>query len=63
MIVLERIIRNVDLLNQSLEELSRSVHQINQHNQNTVVASNLLESVSVLADQCICRPRVRGGRL
>lgn len=44
MIVLERIIRNVDVLNQSLEELSRSVHQINLHNQNTVVASNLWES-------------------
>ncbi|KDN43684.1 DASH complex, subunit Dad4 [Tilletiaria anomala UBC 951] len=43
-IVLERIIRNVDVLNQSLEEVSRSVQQINLHNQNTVIASNLWES-------------------
>jgi hypothetical protein len=47
-LLLERIIKNVDLLNDALLELDRSVAEINAHNQDITIAAELWEGVSVV---------------
>ncbi|PWN96098.1 DASH complex, subunit Dad4 [Tilletiopsis washingtonensis] len=42
-LLLERIIKNVDLLNDALLELDRSVAEINAHNQDITIAAELWE--------------------
>lgn len=39
--LLERIIKNVDLLNEALQELNRSVAEINNQNQETTIVSEM----------------------
>ncbi|EPQ28854.1 uncharacterized protein PFL1_03657 [Pseudozyma flocculosa PF-1] len=61
-LLLERIIRNVSLLNEALKEVSTSVTQINQHNQAITIAGEMwegyrrnaafnLQNIDGLADQ------------
>ena len=40
-LLLERIIKNVDLLNEALQELNRSVAEINNRNQETTIVSEM----------------------
>ncbi|PWN52149.1 DASH complex, subunit Dad4 [Violaceomyces palustris] len=42
-LLLERIIKNVDLLNDALIELDRSVAEINEHNQAITIVGELWE--------------------
>ncbi|CEH13814.1 dash subunit dad4 [Ceraceosorus bombacis] len=42
-LLLERIIKNVDLLNDALLELDRSVAEINTHNHEITIAAELWE--------------------
>ena len=39
--MLERIIKNVDLLNEALGEMNRSVADINQHNQDITIVAEM----------------------
>ena len=39
--MLERIIKNVDLLNDALQELNRSVAEINNHNQEITIVAEM----------------------
>ncbi|WFD28635.1 hypothetical protein MNAN1_003648 [Malassezia nana] len=39
--LLERIIKNVDLLNESLQEMNRSVAAINNHNQEITIVAEM----------------------
>lgn len=39
--LLERIIKNVDLLNDALQELNRSVAEINNHNQEITIVAEM----------------------
>lgn len=39
--MLERIIKNVDLLNEVLGEMNRSVADINQHNQDITIVAEM----------------------
>lgn len=40
-LLLERIIKNVDLLNDALQELNRSVAEINNHNQEITIVAEM----------------------
>lgn len=40
-LLLERIIKNVDLLNDALQELNRSVASINNRNQDTTIVAEM----------------------
>ncbi|PKI85472.1 hypothetical protein MVES1_000120 [Malassezia vespertilionis] len=40
-LLLERIIKNVDLLNEALLELNRSLSEINTHNQEITIVSEM----------------------
>lgn len=44
--LLERIIKNVDLLNDAMVELTRSMAEINEFNQRVTIVSELWEGVS-----------------
>lgn len=46
-LLLERIIKNVDLLNESLLDLDRSVAEINAHNSSITIVAELWEGVSI----------------
>lgn len=55
--LLERIIKNVDLLNDAMVELTRSMSEINEFNQRVTIVSELWEGVS-LEVQCSLRDRI-----
>lgn len=45
-LLLERITKSVHRLNEALQELDRSVVEINNHNQAVIIVSDLSEAVS-----------------
>lgn len=47
--LLSRIIKNVDLLNESLEELGRSLAEINFYNEGNAEVADMWENVSVVS--------------
>jgi hypothetical protein len=46
-LLLSRIIKNVDLLNESLEELGRSLDEINTYNEGNAEVADMWENVSL----------------
>ena len=53
---LERIIKNVHLVNDALVEMTRSVAEINEFNKNVTIVGELWEGVSVI---CMRKSKLR----
>lgn len=56
LMLLERIIKNVHLVNDALVEMTRSVAEINEFNKNVTIVGELWEGVSVI---CMRKSKLR----
>ena len=56
LLLLERIIKNVHLVNDALVEMTRSVAEINEFNKNVTIVGELWEGVSVI---CMMKGRLK----